>query len=105
MVGNKQISCKICSKAMRSDNLKSHMKIHGDLSSEDPKQLCKDIKSIKDETSMYMEKPKVNDLHSDGLNILEDGLDETPGDEIDDKELKKRLAHDNKQKRDEKYMK
>ena len=36
---------------------------------------------------MYSEKPK--DPHSDGL-------DESPllGDEIDDKELKKRLAHD-----------
>ena len=63
---------------------------------------------------MYMEKPKVNDLHSDGLNILEDdindiletsmnkpkdphsdGLDETPGDEIDEKELKKILVLDN----------
>ena len=32
-------------------------------------------------------------------------MDESPGDEIDDKELKKRLAHDNKQKCDEKYMK
>ena len=28
MGGNKQISCKICSKVMRSDNLKSHMKQH-----------------------------------------------------------------------------
>ena len=37
------------------------MKIHADLSSEDPKQLCKDNKSNKDETSM--EKPK--DPHSD----------------------------------------
>ena len=25
---------------------------------------------------MYMEKPKVNDLHSDGLNILEDAIDD-----------------------------
>ena len=56
---------------------------------EEPKQLCKDIKSIKDETSIYSEKPKENDLYSDGL-------DESPlsGDAIDDKELKKRLAHD-----------
>ena len=103
-----------------SGNLSSHMKKHVNPSSEDSKQLCKDIKSIKDETSMYMEKPKVNDLHSDGLDILEDiiddipnkdetsmymekpkdlhsdGLDESPllGDEIDDKELKKMLVHD-----------
>ena len=57
---------------------------------------------------MYMEKPEVNDLHSDELNMLEDyiddipnkdetsmskpkdphsdGLDETPGDENDDKD-------------------
>ena len=39
-------------------------KKHADLSSEDSKQLCKDIKSSKDETSMYSEKPK--DPHSDG---------------------------------------
>ena len=72
---------------MRSDHLKSHMNKHADLSSKDSKQLCKDIQSSKDETSMYREKPK--DPHSDGL-------DESPllGDEIDDKELKKRLAHD-----------
>ena len=44
------------------------MKKHADLSSEDSKQLCKDIKSSKDETSMYREKPK--DLHSDGLDEL-----------------------------------
>ena len=42
----------------------------------DPEQLCKDFNSIKDETSMYMEKPKVNDLHSDGLNILEDNIND-----------------------------
>ena len=63
------MSCEICSKVMRSDHLKKHMKKHGDLSSEDSKELCKDIKSIKDETSMYNDKSKVNDLHSDGLNI------------------------------------
>ena len=68
---------------------------------------------------MYSEKPKVNDLHSDGLNILEDVIDDIPnkdeisinkpkdphsdgldepalsGDEIDDKELEKILVHDN----------
>ena len=62
------------------------MKIHADLSSEDPKQLCKDNKSNKDETSM--EKPK--DPHSDKL-------DDPPlsGDEIDGKELEKRLVLDN----------
>ena len=48
---------------MRSDHLKSHMKIHVNPSLEDSKQLCKDIKSSKDETSMYRDKPK--DLHSD----------------------------------------
>ena len=37
----KQISCKVCSKVMRSDNVKRHMKKHIDLSLEDPKQLCK----------------------------------------------------------------
>ena len=50
---------------MRSDHLKRHMKIHVDLSLKDPEEICKDIKSIKDETSMYSEKPK--DPHSDGL--------------------------------------
>ena len=58
-----------------------------------------------------MEKPKVNDLHSDGLNILEDaiddipetsinepkdphsdGLDEPPGDEIDKKRIEENIS-------------
>jgi len=50
---------------MRSDNFKRHMKEHADLSSEDPKQICKSILEDiiddipnKDETSMYSEKPK-----------------------------------------------
>ena len=54
-------------------------KKHGDLSSEDPKQICK---------SMHRGKPK--DPH-------EDGLDESSlsTDEIDDKELEKILVLDN----------
>ena len=62
------------------------MKIHVNPSLEEP--ICKDIKSIKDETSMYMEKPKVNDLQSDGM-------DESPlsTDEIDEKELDRLLAY------------
>ena len=64
------------------------MKNHVNLSSEDSKQLCKDTKSIKDETSM--EKPR--DLHSDGLD-----QSSLLGDEIDEKELEKALVyHDNK---------
>ena len=98
MGANKQISCKICSKAMRSDHLKRHMKKHVDLSSEDPEQICKSIledvindipnkKSSKEETSMYKRK----DPHSDGM-------DDSPGDEIEEKELDKILAHlDNKE--------
>ena len=42
---------------MRSDNLARHMKKHGDLSSEDPEQICKSILEdiINDipETSMH----------------------------------------------------
>ena len=49
---------------MGSGNLSRHMKIHVNPSLKDSKQLCKDIKSIKDETSM--EKPK--DPHSDKLD-------------------------------------
>ena len=72
---NKQMSCKICNKLMRSDHLKSHMKKHVDLSSEDPEQICKSILEDvindihnKDETSMYRKNPKVNYLHSDKLD-------------------------------------
>ena len=43
MGANKQISCKICSKAMRSDHLKNIWKKHVDLSSEDSEQICKSI--------------------------------------------------------------
>ena len=91
MGANKQISCKICSKAMRSDHLKRHMKKHVDLSSEDPEQICKSILEDvindipnKDETSIYKRK----DPNSDGM-------DDSPGDEIEEKELDKILADDN----------
>ena len=66
---------------MRSDHLKRHMKIHVDLSLEDPDQICKDIISSKAEKSFYSVKLKVNYLHSDGM-------DESPllTDEIEDEE-------------------
>ena len=74
---------------MRSDNVKRHMKIHVDLSLEDPEQICKSILEDvindipnKDETSMYKRK----DPNSDGM-------DDSPGDEIEEKELDKILAH------------
>ena len=48
-----------------------------DLSSEDPEPICKSILEDvinnihnEDETSMYRKKPKLNDLHSDGLDEL-----------------------------------
>ena len=60
---------------MRSDHLKNHMKKHADPSLEDPEQICKSILEDvindipdKDDTSMYSEKPKVNDLHSAGID-------------------------------------
>ena len=91
MGANKQISCKICSKAMRSDHLKRHMKKHVDLSSEDPEQICKNILEDvindiqnKEETSMYKRK----DPHSNGL-------DESPGDEIDEIELRNTVLYHN----------
>ena len=71
------------------------MKIHVDLSLKDSEKKCKSILEDvindipnKDETSMYSEKPKVNDLHTDGL-------DEPPlsGDENEEKELDKILAY------------
>ena len=78
---------------MRNDHLKRHMKKHVDFSSEDPEQICKSILEDvindipnKDETSMYKRK----DPNSDGM-------DDSPGDEIEEKELDKILAHlDNK---------
>ena len=94
---NKQISCEICSKVMRSDHLKSHMKKHTDLSSQDPEQICKsiledDINDIdnKDETSTYRKKPKLNDLHSDGLDDSQEPL--TVG--VDKMELKNNIVND-----------
>ena len=78
---------------MRCDHMKRHMKIHVNLSLEEPKQICKSIlgdnindipseKTSKDETSIYREKRK--DAHSDVI-------DEPPlsADEIDDEELEK----------------
>ena len=73
------------------------MKKHGDLSSEDPEQICKSILEDvindihnKDETSMYRKKPKINDLHSDEMD--ESALST---DEIDDEELDKMIVNDN----------
>ena len=40
---HKQISCKICSKVIRSDHLKIHMKKHVDLSLKDPEKISKSI--------------------------------------------------------------
>ena len=64
---------------MRSDHLKRHMKQHVDLSLEDPEQICKSILEDvindihnKDETSMYRKKTKLNDLHSDGLDEIDE---------------------------------
>ena len=65
----KKFKCLECSVEFnRNDNLARHMKNLVDISIRVPEQLCKDIKSSKDETSMYSEKTKVNDLHSDGLH-------------------------------------
>ena len=73
MVGNKKVSCKICSEVISF--------------SEDPKQRCKDIDSCTDEASIYSEKR--TDPHSDGL-------DELPlsGDEIEEKKLEKIIVQD-----------
>ena len=77
---------------MRSDNLARHMKKHGDLSSEDPEQICKSILEdiINDIPETSMHKRKVYDLNSDGM-------DESPlsTDEIDDEELEKIIVNDN----------
>ena len=89
---------------MRSDNLKSYMKKHGDLSSEDPEQICNSIIEDvinyihnKDEKSMYRKKPQVNDLHSDKLDESHKPL--TKG--IDKMKLKNTILyhnHEHKQK-------
>ena len=97
---NKQISCKVCSKVMRSDNVKRHMKKHIDLSLEDPEQLCKSIledivdnicneKTSKDDSSIFDEKHKVNAEHSAALDDSS-----VTYDDIDDKDLEKILAYD-----------
>ena len=65
------------------------MKKHSDRSLENSKQLCKDIKSSKDETSIDSEKPK--DPHSDGLDELHKPL--TVG--VDKMKLKNTILNDN----------
>ena len=45
---NKQISCKICFKTMRSNNLKRHMRVHiiytsPEVQTENSEEICKDI--------------------------------------------------------------
>ena len=76
------------------------MKVHVDLSMENPTQLCKSIvedivdnilnkKTSKADSIISCEKPKVNGDHSDELN-----LSSLEGDNIDDKELEKILVYD-----------
>ena len=61
----KIFKCLKCSaEFIRNDNLARHMKNHVDLSIRVLEQLCKDINSGKDETSIY----KCKDTHSDGLD-------------------------------------
>ena len=97
---HRKISCEICSKVMRCDHMKRHMKVHVDLSMENPTQLCKSIvedivdnilnkKTSKADSIISCEKPKVNGDHSDELN-----LSSLEGDNIDDKELEKILVYD-----------
>ena len=71
---------------MGSGNLSRHMKKHVNPSLEDSKQICKSILEDiiddipnKDETSMYSEKHKVNDLHSDGMDESPLSTDEIEG--------------------------
>ena len=42
MTGNKKITCKVCSKEMRSDHLIRHMKHHSSVL-QSTEQICKDI--------------------------------------------------------------
>ena len=85
---------------MRCDHMKRHMKVHVDLSMENPTQLCKSIvedivdnilnkKTSKADSIISCEKPKINGDHSDELN-----LSSLEGDNIDDKELEKILVYD-----------
>ena len=44
MGGHKQVTCKICSKSMRSDTVKRHMKVHStEDQNENNEQICQDI--------------------------------------------------------------
>ena len=44
MGGHKQVTCKICSKSMRSDTVKRHMKVHPtEDQNENNEQICQDI--------------------------------------------------------------
>ena len=54
-----------CQEVNRNDNLARHMKNHVDISTRVTEQLCKDIKSSKDETSMDSEKRKDTHLVGD----------------------------------------
>ena len=45
---NKHVSCKICFKTLRSDNLKRHMRVHiiytsPEVQTENSEEICKDI--------------------------------------------------------------
>ena len=80
MTGNKKVSCKVCYREMRSDNLTRHMKQHSSVQ-QTKEEICKD--TVLDRSN------KVEDMQSAGTTKrkFEDG--------DSDEDLKKEMVKDN----------
>ena len=81
---NKQVSCKICFKTVRSDNLKRHMKVHvvytsPEVQVENSEEICRDIimeivdkVCVQDESATERKDGELNDSKSTRKRKLTD---------------------------------
>ena len=78
MTGNKKVSCKVCYREMRSDNLTRHMKQHSSVQ-QTTEEICKDIVSeqvdkVVDMQSAPWTKRKFENNDSNEDLVVENGL-------------------------------
>ena len=98
---NKQATCKICYKEMRSDNIKEHMKVHLKIQSENKpnEELCREL--VFEVVDNVIEKCNSTNVHKVEKNELKRKLEETETDDDDNvrkvillktEEYKKKIA-------------
>ena len=93
---NKQVSCKICFKSVRSDHLNRHMKVHiiytsPEVQTENSEEICKDI--VNDIVNkMFEQNAATERKHDEDDN---QSAAKRKYNEIDDDELEKDMIKDN----------